>query len=172
MAQPSLPDYNPGIIEQAAQRLYGKANAALFGSVAFGASIGLAIGAVPLTSLGDAWPIPSSFGIATTLVGGVLGALIGYVIGDARAFGYKLQAQATLSQLHLERNTAATAHALALLTQARAAQPRPAAPAQAQPPRPAAPATLQPPRAVTPPPSVAPPASIAPPATVAPRHSA
>jgi hypothetical protein len=43
-----------------------------------------------------------------TLLGGLLiGALTGYVIGDARAFGYRLQAQSSLCQLHLERNTAA-----------------------------------------------------------------
>jgi hypothetical protein len=180
MAQP-LPDYNPGIIEEAAQRLYGKATSALVGSVAFGACLGLAFGSVPLTSLGDAWPIPSSFGLATLLAGGVVGAAIGYVIGDARAFGYRLQAQATLSQLHLERNTAATAHALTLLAHGRAPAVRPAAPApqqpapqQAQPQRqaqpqpqqrPAAP-PAQAPAAVRPP--AAPPAVVAPPASIAP----
>lgn len=181
MAQ-SLPDYNPGIIEEAAQRLYGKATSALVGSVAFGACLGLAFGAVPLTSLGSAWPIPSSFGFATLLAGGIVGAAIGYVIGDARAFGYKLQAQATLSQLHLERNTAATAEALALLTRVRPSrmqpqqvqQPRPQPEPQpqqqtpqpqqqpAQPPqRPAGPAPSAAPPAIRPP--VAPPTSVAPP---------
>jgi hypothetical protein len=123
-----LPDYEPRIIEEAARRLYDKASAVLVGSIVVGGSFGAAIGAVPLTSLGEAWPIPSSFGLATLLVGAIAGCAMGYVIGDARAFGIRLQAQSTLYQLQLERNTAQTAKALALLAQAAAAGNRPAQP--------------------------------------------
>ena len=76
-------------------------------SAIIGAVIGGFFGAVPLTSLGDTWPIPHQFGFGTLLAGVLIGALTGYVIGDARAFGYRLQAQSSLCQLHLERNTAA-----------------------------------------------------------------
>jgi hypothetical protein len=135
-----LPDYEPRIIEEAARRLYGKASAVLAGSVVIGGAFGAAIGAVPLTSLGEAWPIPAAFGFGTLLLGALSGCAVGYVIGDARAFGIRLQAQSTLYQLQLERNTAQTAKALALLAQA-AAAPKQAA----RPPAPAPEPPLSPP---------------------------
>ena len=113
-------DYDARIIEQAAERLYGKAAAVVAGSIAIGVVVGAAFGCVPLTSLGASWPIPSGFGFATLLLGAVLGGVIGYVVGDARAFGYKLQAQTTLCQLQIERNTAAAASAAERLNAAAA----------------------------------------------------
>lgn len=104
-----LPNYDPQVIERFADRLYEKAKAFVVGSVIAGAALGAAFGAVPLTSLGETWPIPSSFGIATMLVGAVAGAILGYRIGDARSFSYMLQAQSALCQLQIERNTAAAA---------------------------------------------------------------
>ena len=89
------------------------------GSVVIGASLGAAFGAVPLTSLGAAWPIPSYLGFATLLLGGLLGGLIGYVIGDTRSFGYRLQAQSALCQLQSERNTAALARAVSARSRVR-----------------------------------------------------
>src|SRR3981189_377133 len=68
---------------------------------------GALFASLPLPSLGDSWPIPHQFGFGTLLAGILVGALAGYVIGDARSFGYRLQAQSSLCQLHLERNTAA-----------------------------------------------------------------
>jgi hypothetical protein len=164
-----LPDYDPSIIERAAERLYEKATAALLGSVVVGACLGAGFGAVPLTSLGENWPIPASFGFATMLAGSIVGALVGYVIGDARAFGYRLQAQATLSQLQMVRNSAATAEALHALAAAGspAPAPKPKPAAQAPAPRPAAPAAPSAPPAVRPPvnqPPLTPPPSVAPPA--------
>jgi hypothetical protein len=107
-----LQDYDPTVIEVAARRLYEKATASLLVSVVIGASLGAAFGAVPLTPLGSAWPIPSTFGPATMLVGALCGAAIGYVIGDNRAFRHRLQAQAMLTDLQRELNTAATVEAL------------------------------------------------------------
>jgi hypothetical protein len=118
----SLPTYDPKIIEQFADKLYRKASSFVAGSVVIGASLGAAFGAVPLTSLGAAWPIPSYFGFATLLLGGLVGGLIGYVIGDTRSFGYRLQAQSALCQLQSERNTAAVARAVS--ARASAAAPR------------------------------------------------
>ena len=125
---PTLPAYDPRVIEQFAEKLYRKASAFVAGSVVIGASLGAAFGAVPLTSLGAAWPIPSYLGFATLLLGGMLGGTIGYVIGDTRSFGYRLQAQSALCQLQSERNTAILAQAVS----ARASAPAPTPP-QAQP---------------------------------------
>ena len=128
----SLPAYDPKIIEQYANKLYRKASSFVAGSIVIGASLGAAFGAVPLTSLGASWPIPSYLGFATLLLGGLLGALIGYVIGDTRSFGYRLQAQSALCQLQSERNTALVARAVsarASAPAARRAEPSPQAPA-------------------------------------------
>ena len=116
-------DYDPHVIEAFAESLYRKAGAARRGSTVVGIVLGGAFGGVPLTSLGAAWPIPQSFGFATLMVGAVVGALIGHVIGDARAFGYKLQAQAALCQVEIQRNTQANVHAT--LVHAAATTPEP-----------------------------------------------
>jgi hypothetical protein len=121
----SHPGYDPKVIEQFADKLYRKASSFVAGSVVIGVSLGAAFGAVPLTSLGAAWPIPSYLGFATLLLGGLLGGLIGYVVGDTRSFGYRLQAQSALCQLQSERNTALLARAVSARTPA-------AAPRQAQ----------------------------------------
>lgn len=104
-------EYDPSIIELAAARLYSKADAVVMGSIATGIVVGASFGAIPLTSLGSSWPIPSTFGFATLILGAILGAVIGYTVGDARAFGYRLQAQSALCQLQIERNTAAVTQA-------------------------------------------------------------
>ena len=117
-------DYDPQVIERFAESLYRKAISAQKGSVAVGGVLGAVFGGIPLTSLGDAWPIPHSFGFATAIVGAIIGGIIGFVIGDARAFGYKLQAQAALCQVEIQRNTQATVHAT--LVQAAATSPAPA----------------------------------------------
>ena len=128
---PTPPAYDPKVIEQFAEKLYRKASSFVAGSVVIGASLGAAFGAVPLTSLGEAWPIPSYLGFATLLLGGLLGALIGYVIGDTRSFGYRLQAQSALCQLQSERNTAIVARAIS--ARASVPAPRRAQPAHADP---------------------------------------
>jgi hypothetical protein len=113
-----------------AERLYQKASSFLYGSVVCGVVVGMSFGAVPLTSLGEAWPIPSTFGFATMLLGGILGGVIGYVVGDTRAFGYKLQAQSALCQLELERNSAEAAYWLQQLVEGEAPRSSGAPPAR------------------------------------------
>ena len=172
-AATSLPDYDPRVIEQFAENLYRKASAFVVGSVVIGASLGAAFGSVPLTSLGAAWPIPSIFGFATLLLGGIFGGAIGYVIGDTRSFGYRLQAQSALCQLQTERNTALLAKAImaraTTSTRQTVTPPAPKVPAAPQPqpqPQPAPVAEQAPP-----PPPVAPPLApppVAPPPVEAP----
>jgi hypothetical protein len=128
-----LPDYDPGVIEQFAERLYDKAAGFVIASVVAGGALGAGFGAVPLTSLGSTWPVPSSFGFATMLVGAVCGAVMGYFIGDARSFAYKLQAQSALCQLQIERNTTAAAERAAVAPPAPVAAPVPVEPQQPPP---------------------------------------
>jgi hypothetical protein len=116
-------DYDPRVIELFAESLYRKAISAQRGSIAVGVVLGAVFGGIPLTSLGENWPIPHAFGFATLLVGAIVGGLIGYVIGDARSFGYKLQAQAALCQVEIQRNTQASVRAT--LVSAAATSPPP-----------------------------------------------
>ena len=116
-------DYDPRVIEQFAESLYRKAISSQRGSIAVGVVLGAVFGGIPLTSLGENWPIPHAFGFATLLVGAIVGGLIGYVIGDARSFGYKLQAQAALCQVEIQRNTQASVRAT--LVSAAATSPPP-----------------------------------------------
>ncbi len=148
-SSPTPPVYDPKVIEQFAEKLYRKASSFVAGSVVIGASLGAAFGAVPLTSLGAAWPIPSYLGFATLLLGGLVGGLIGYVIGDTRSFGYRLQAQSALCQLQSERNTALVARAVSVRAsaprRAPAVQQTPSAPPAARSAPDAAPPVPQPP---------------------------
>jgi hypothetical protein len=125
---PTPPAYDPQVIEQFAEKLYRKASSFVAGSVVIGAALGAAFGSAPLTSLGAAWPIPSYLGFATLLLGGLVGALIGYVIGDTRSFGYRLQAQSALCQLQSERNTAIVARAISARASAPTQHRAPATP--------------------------------------------
>ena len=149
MTAPDLPAFDPGIIERYVENTYRKATAIFVGSVTAGVMIGAAFGATPLTSLGDSWPIPKMFGFATMLVGAIVGGVIGYIVGDTRAFLCRLQAQTALCQVQTERNTAATLRTLQAIASARGPS-TPAAAAAAPPPTPAAaaPATAPPPPAV------------------------
>ena len=116
-------DYDPQVIEQFAASLYRKSIAAQKGSIVVGVVLGMILGGIPLTSLGNPWHVPHAFGFATMLVGAIVGGLIGFVIGDARSFGYKLQAQAALCQVEIQRNTQASVRAT--LVSAAATSPPP-----------------------------------------------
>lgn len=127
------------------------------GSVAIGAAAGVLVGAVPLSPLAFAWPIPSSFGFATVLLGLGCGLLIGFVVGDARSRMYYRMAEQARAQLVLEERIAKSDARIEQLVAALTARARAVTPPQA--------AAPQPPVHAAPPtePSPAPPTLLRPP---------
>jgi predicted lipid-binding transport protein (Tim44 family) len=127
--------YDPKIIERFAEQLLRKADTVRVGCAVGGGIFGTFVGAVPLTPLKSVWGVPAGFGVATVIVGALLGVLIGYVIGEGRAFRYRVQAQSAIFQLEIERRvTSAVAEAVqqaavAPAQAAHASAPSPAAPA-------------------------------------------
>jgi hypothetical protein len=143
----SGPGYDPKIIERFADQLLRKADTVRVGFAVGGGIFGTFVGAVPLTPLKSVWGVPAGFGVATIIVGALLGVLVGYVIGEGRAFRYRVQAQSAIFQLEIERRvTSAVAEAVS-----QAAAPAAAAPqAQAVAPAPEAPAVAVMPPPLTP----------------------
>jgi hypothetical protein len=146
--------YDPKIIERFADQLLRKADTVRVGFAAGGGIFGVFVGAVPMTPLKTVWGVPAGFGVATIIVGALLGIMIGYVVGEGRAFRYRVQAQSAIFQLQIEQRVA-SAVAQAVVQ----AAPTPApAPAQAPPPVTVEPERTDeeepppPPAALTPPP--------------------
>jgi hypothetical protein len=166
MAAPDLPAFDPAIIERHVENTYRKATAVFLGSVVAGVMIGAVFGAMPLTSLGESWPIPRMFGFATMLIGAIVGGVIGYLVGDTRAFLARLQGQTALAQIEAANDARLALEAIhqiqALATRRAAAAPQPQpAPAQAQPAHPAPPQP-EPQAEPAPPQPIATPAPLAP----------
>ena len=148
--------YDPKIIERFADQLLRKADTVRVGCAVGGGIFGVFVGAVPLTPLRSVWGVPAGFGVATIIVGALVGILVGYVIGEGRAFRYRVQAQSAIFQLEIERRvSSAVAEAVATA----AAQAAPAAPVAEEPVAP--PASLPPLSPVAEEP-VTPPASLPP----------
>ena len=117
--------YDPKIIERFADQLLRKADTVRVGFAAGGGIFGAVVGSVPMTPLKSVWGVPPGFGVATIIVGALLGVLIGYVIGEGRAFRFRVQAQSAIFQLEIERRvTSAVAEAVAQV----AVPPAPPAP--------------------------------------------
>ena len=119
-------------IAELAEHYGAKGRAVGRASVAVGAVVGVLVGAVPLSPLSFVWPIPSSFGLATVLVGLGCGLLFGFVVGDSRARMYHRMAEQARAQLVLEerisRSDARVEQLVAALTaRARAVTPPPPA---------------------------------------------
>jgi hypothetical protein len=145
VAARDLPDFDPRVLERSAEAAYRKASAIFTGCVAGGVVLGAMFGATPLTPIGAHWPIPQAFGFATTLLGALLGGVIGYVVGDTRSTLCRLQGQTALAQVESARHARAMTDALREIHEIHAqirrlTTPAPAAPAQAQPAQPAPPA--------------------------------
>jgi uncharacterized integral membrane protein len=106
--------YDPKIIERFADQLLRKADTVRVGCAVGGGIFGVFVGAVPLTPLRSVWGLPAGFGVATIIVGALVGILIGWVVGEGRAFRYRVQAQSAIFQLEIERRvTSAVAEAVA-----------------------------------------------------------
>ncbi len=128
----SAAGYDPKIIERFADQLLRKADTVRVGCAVGGGIFGVFVGAVPLTPLKSVWGLPAGFGVATIIVGALVGTgfgvatiivgalvgiLIGWVIGEGRAFRYRVQAQSAIFQLEIERRvTSAVAEAVATAT--------------------------------------------------------
>ena len=167
--------FDPAIMEEFAQQLLRKSDSVRVGSAVAGGIVGVIFGAVPLTPLASVWPIPAIFGFATILLGGLAGVLIGYVVGEGRAFRLRVQAQTALFQVDIERRLESALLVQSRLIAAALGPPPAAAPVKAAAPVPAA-APAPAPAAVAPAP-VAPvpvtPAPVAPaPVTSAPAPAA
>ena len=144
--------YDPKIIERFADQLLRKADTVRVGCAVGGGIFGVFVGAVPLTPLRSVWGVPASFGVATIIVGALLGILIGYVVGEGRAFRYRVQAQSAIFQLEIERRVSAA------VTEAVASVATPSAP-----PAPAAESAPAPVVEPVPAPEPAPPPPVSPP---------
>ena len=139
--------YDPKIIERFADQLLRKADTVRVGCAVGGGIFGVFVGAVPMTPLKSVWGIPAGFGVATIIVGALLGVLVGYVIGEGRAFRYRVQAQSAIFQLQIEQRVAS-----AVAEAVKESKPTPAEPAVESPPTsPAPPPPPAPPVAETPP---------------------
>ena len=149
---PPAAGYDPKIIERFADQLLRKADTVRVGCAVGGAIFGVFVGAVPLTPLRSVWGVPASFGVATIIVGALLGILIGYVVGEGRAFRYRVQAQSAIFQLEIERRVSAA------VTEAVASVATPSAP-----PAPAAESAPAPVVEPVPAPEPAPPPPVSPP---------
>jgi hypothetical protein len=112
VAAHDLPDFDPRVLERSAEAAYRKANAIFTGCVAGGVVLGAMFGATPLTPIGAHWPIPQAFGFATTLLGALLGGVVGYVVGDTRSALCRLQGQTALAQLESAKHASAMADAM------------------------------------------------------------
>lgn len=89
--------YDASIIQQFADRLYKKANSIVANFTVIGILFGLGIG----------FGFDKAYGLGNVglVAGVVLGAVIGYAMGQERAFALKLQAQVALCQVQIEQNT-------------------------------------------------------------------
>ena len=129
--------YDPKIIERFADQLLRKADTVRVGFAVGGGIFGVCVGAVPLTPLKSVWGVPPGFGVATIIVGALLGILVGYVIGEGRAFRYRVQAQSAIFQLEIERRVSSAVAEAVTSAAAQHPQPAPAMPEVAPEPAPA-----------------------------------
>jgi hypothetical protein len=141
---PAAAEYDPKIIERFADQLLRKADNVRVGCAVGGGIFGVFVGAIPLTPLKSVWGVPPGFGLATIIVGALLGVLIGYVIGEGRAFRFRVQAQSAIFQLEIERRvSSAVAEAVATAATFQPGQPlQPVQPSQRVSPAPAPPAPI------------------------------
>lgn len=94
-------NYDPSLIQEAANRLYSAAASIIFTSTFFGLIIGTVIGGAIYYFVKPTHPDPGII----ILIGALLGGIFGYSSGRERAFRLKLEAQKALCQVQIEKNT-------------------------------------------------------------------
>jgi glucose uptake protein GlcU len=97
-----LAAYDPVIIQQFADALYKKASSIVAVCTIRGLLLGAIIAALAIFAIPQSNPAIS---LILWPVGPLFGALCGWRIGQARAFGFRLEAQKALCQLQIEKNT-------------------------------------------------------------------
>ena len=95
--------YDSGILQDYADSLYRKAAWITFKCSTLGAITGVVIALILV--YGVRAPNAESWGTPALVIFGIIGALIGFAIGQRRAFQYRLQAQTVLCQMQIEYNT-------------------------------------------------------------------
>jgi len=93
--------YEPSILQKYADRLYSKASSAVALPTIFGFLLGFAGGAALIAPT----QLSGNSALLAISIGSVVLMLAGYAIGSERAFKLRLEAQRTMCQISIERNT-------------------------------------------------------------------
>lgn len=101
-----MAQYDEAILQSFANRLYARAARITVEYVLGGAAIGAFIGYMPVIAWYWRDSTTRSPDVSTPMwVAAIVFAVVGFVIGQAKAFDYKFRAQTVLCQLQIERNT-------------------------------------------------------------------
>jgi hypothetical protein len=106
--------YDPNILQKYAEKLYSSANFIVFIVTTFFALVGFGLGLGLGRDIAPTHVAPENQSMAVWIfgvVGCVLVGIIGFMIGQALTFWYRLKAQLTLCQKQIELNTRAIARA-------------------------------------------------------------
>ena len=85
-------EYSPDVIQAFANKLYSQANSMIAAYALLGAVIGAVGGYIILQMMG-------------AIIGLIIVGLLGFSMGQSKAFTLKLQAQTALCQVQTEKNT-------------------------------------------------------------------
>ncbi len=96
--------YDRAVIQELAERLYARAQRIIVVSVIIGILIGAPVGPILIKGALSGSSITAGGGLLGILGAGI-GGYIGYIVGQGKAFKYKLEAQIALCQVQIERNT-------------------------------------------------------------------
>jgi hypothetical protein len=94
--------YDQAVLQRVVNDLYGQAARIVAVSVVLGLLIGAGGGYFSMLKERELVNVGAG-------IGAVLGILLGYAVGQSRAFALKVQAQGFLLQMQIERNTHLTA---------------------------------------------------------------
>jgi hypothetical protein len=102
-----MADYDEAILQRYVNMLYSHAVMVVVGYVLLGAVLGAALGYAPVIRWYWLAPpnTPPPRDVGQTYFLALLGGALFFLIGQAKAFKYRLEAQRTLCQMQIERNT-------------------------------------------------------------------